>query len=125
MSDKNYTLAMKIRNIILSTFPSLDINVYFDNELKEYIISTRNKEYYYSENYGKLISEINNNILWCQGIFNFYFILDEGEKEFDMLTNVMSFSFNNEILFKPWARDTSNLLLIEKHNNTDNYSLAA
>ena len=125
MVDKNYTLAMKIKNEILSNFPSLDINVYFDNESVEYFISTRNKEQYYSDEYGKLVFKINQKYLWGQGIFNFYFILDESKKETDKLANFISFSTNNEIHYISWDINNTNSLLIDEHTCMDSFALAA
>jgi hypothetical protein len=125
MINKNYTLALKIKNMILSTFPSLDICIYFDDELNEYIISTRNKEIYYSNEYGKLVFEINQEILWEQGIFNFYFILDESERESDKLAKGISFSQRNEVHYTSWVINNTHSLTIDRYDGIENYSLAA
>ena len=123
MADKNYTLAIKIKNMILSSFPYLDINIYFDNESNEYFISTRNKEQYYSEGYGMLVFEINQNILWGQGIFNFHFVLEE--READKLAKSISFSANNETRYTSWDISSTHTLLVTKHAEADGFALAA
>jgi len=82
MFDKNSALAIMIKNTILSNFLYADIEISFDKEQNEYYISTRNKELYYSEAYGMLVFDIEQNILWKQGIFNFFFILEEGRSKY-------------------------------------------
>ena len=69
-------------NKILSNFIHADIEIIFDKERNEYFISTRNKELYYSEAFGMLVLKISQN-LWKRGIFNFYFILDVRDREFN------------------------------------------
>ena len=82
MFDRNSALALVVKNIILTSFLDADIEIVFDKEQGEYYISTRNRELYYSEAYSMLILDINQNILWKQGIFNFYFILEEGRSKY-------------------------------------------
>ena len=75
MFNNDDSLALEIKNTISINFIHANIEIIFDKERNEYFISTRNKELYYSEEYGMLVLEISQN-LWKQGIFNFYFILD-------------------------------------------------
>jgi len=100
--DKNYSLAVKIKNLILRDFPYADINIVYDKGLNEYFISTNDEKLYYSEAYGMLILTINTDILWGQGIFNFYFILDVQEHELGKMTKKITFSPTDEINYKTW-----------------------
>jgi hypothetical protein len=124
MLNNNNALALSIKNIILTNFLHADIEIIFDKEQNEYFISTRNKELYYSEGYGMLMLEISKDILWKQGIFNFYFILDERNHEFDKMTKNLTFSLANEIIYKTWDVNKPSLF-VGKHIDVDNYSLAA
>ena len=125
MFDKNYALAMDIKNKILTNIMYADIDIFFDKEQNEYFISTRNKELYYSEAYGKLIFEINQDILWGQGIFNFYFILDTRAREFDNASKETIFFLQNENLYKSWDVKNTHSLFAGKYTDMDNFSLAA
>jgi hypothetical protein len=100
----NNALALTIKNNILANFPFADIEIIFDKELGEYFISTRNKELYYSEAYGMLIFEINQNILWKQGIFNFFFILDERDHEINKLSQDITVSLSDEVHYETAER---------------------
>jgi len=123
LSDYN-ALALEIKNIILTNFLNADIEIIFDKEQNEYFISTRNKELYYSEAYGMLILDISQNILWGQGIFNFYFILDIREHKSNEMTKNITFSLTGETSYKTW--DVNKLsLFIDKHIDMDIFSLAA
>jgi hypothetical protein len=88
MLNNDNNLALIIKNIILTAFLHADIEVNFDKERNEYFISTRDKDLYYSEAYGLLILDIEQNILWKQGRFNFYFILDVRGRGFDKMTEM-------------------------------------
>jgi hypothetical protein len=124
MLNNNDSLVSAIKNIILTNFPYAGTEVIFDKEQNEYFISTRNKELYYSEAYGMLILEINKNTLWEQGIFNIYFILDVRDKEFDKMTEQITFSFMDETAYKTWDVNKTSLS-VDKHIDTHNFSLAA
>jgi len=100
--DRNDALAMTIKNKILLTFPYADIDITLDKEQNEYSISTSNEELYHSEAYGALVMDIKMNILWKQNIYNFYFILDVRDREFDRITNKITFSPTDEINYKTW-----------------------
>ena len=127
MFNENYGLAMEIRRKILSRFINADINIIFDKEQDEYFISTRNEELYYSEKYGQLVFEINQSILWGQGIFNFYFILDRREREFSEIVKEVSFSLQAKIPYTSWNIDDTAVhrLSVDRHINMNNSSLAA
>ena len=90
-SDDNY-LALKLKNLIESRFPYADIKISFNKDFGEYFISTRNKELYYSEDYLMLLFEIDNDILWEQGKFNFFFTLNQRGPEYDFMANSIIFS---------------------------------
>jgi len=125
MFDKNYTLALKIKNLILINFPYAGINVFHDSTLNEYFISTQNKELYYSDEFGKLILEINQNMLWGQGIFNFYFILDVRENELDRVAKIITLASVNEVRYMPWEVNNTPILHSDKLIGIENSSLAA
>jgi Rps23 Pro-64 3,4-dihydroxylase Tpa1-like proline 4-hydroxylase len=91
MLNNNYALALAIKNIILTNFLHADIEITFDKEQDEYFISTQNKEIYYSQAYGMLLLEINQNILWKQGIFNFHFTLNVKPSQPEELVRKMTF----------------------------------
>jgi len=120
----NNALALAIKKIILTKFLDANIKITFDKEQNEYFISTRNRELYYSEAYGMLVLEINQNILWKQGIFNFYFILDVRKHKFDKITKNITFSLADEIVYKPWGVKKQSLF-IDTHISVNDFSLAA
>ena len=124
MFNNDDSLALEIKNKILTRFIHADISVFFDKERNEYFISTRNKELYYSEGYGMLVLEISQN-LWGRGVFNFYFILDVRDHEFNKTANEISFSLKNEIHYILWDVSNTPPLIVDKYTGTDNYSLAA
>ena len=105
MFSKNDSLALTIKNKILSNFINANIEVIFDKEQDEYFISTRNKELYYSEEYGMLVLEINQN-LWKQGIFNFYFILDLRLNPFENMVKDTLFTSKETNSFTQWNLHT-------------------
>ena len=125
MFDKNCVLAADIKNKILSRFIDAEINIFFDKERNEYFISTRDKDLYYSEEFGMLVFEINQGILWKQGIFNFYFILDLREREFINAADKISFSRKNETAYASWDINSAPRIFADKHIDTGNFSLAA
>jgi len=98
-------VALEIKNIILTNFFHADIEIIFDKERNEYFISTRNKELYYSEPYGMLILEINQNILWKQGFFNFFFILDSRRNPLENMAKNTLFT-SEETSFTQWNLHT-------------------
>lgn len=124
MVDKNDTLAIKIKNLILSNFPHANINIFFDKEQSEYFISTSNEELYHSEAYGTLVMEIKMNILWKQNIYNFYFILDIRDRIFDNITEKITFLLEDETIYKTWDVNNSSSF-VDKHINISDFSLAA
>jgi len=120
----NYNaLAMEIKNIILANFIHADIEIIFDKERNEYFISTRNRELYYSEAYGMLILEINQNILWKQGVFNFYFILDLRPNQFEDMAKDALFTSEETSFFAQWDLHTHTVS--EDDHFVYNYPLAA
>jgi hypothetical protein len=124
MFDNDNSLALEIKNKILDRFIHANTSVFFDKEHNEYFISTRNKELYYSEEYGMLVLEISEN-LWRQGKFNFYFIFDARSHEFDRATKEISLSPENEILYASWGVNNTSFVFVDEYINTDNFSLAA
>jgi hypothetical protein len=122
--NNDNTLALTIKNKILTTFLHADIEINFDKEQNEYFISTRDKDLYYSEAYGLLILDIKQNILWKQGKFNFYFILDVRERDFDKMTEKTTFSHTDEINYKTWEVNKPSLF-IDKYVDMDNFPLVA
>jgi len=124
MLENDNLLAFNIKNKIESDFINAKINIIYDKEQNEYFISTRDKDLYYSESYGLLILDIKQNILWKQGKYNFYFILDAQEQEFDKLSKKITFTLKNEIDYKPWNVKKT-LIIVDKHIDTENFSLVA
>ena len=125
MFDNGGFIALKIKNKILSHFIHADINIVFDKEQNEYFISTRDRELYHSETYGKLVLEINQNILWGQGIFNFYFVLDSRGREFDKTVKEILFSIKKEVSYTAWNVNHTSALFVDKHIATNDPSKAA
>ncbi|MDR1836641.1 MAG: hypothetical protein LBQ89_03180 [Treponema sp.] len=115
-------LALEIKNIILTNFFHADIEIIFDKERNEYFISTRNKELYYSESYGMLILEINQNILWKQDFFNFYFILDLRRNPLENMAKNILFT-SEETSFTQWNLHTQTVP--DDNHFIYNYPLAA
>jgi hypothetical protein len=124
MFENDNFLAGSIRNIILSNFINANIDIIYDKGQNEYFISTRDKNLYYSEAYGLLILDIKQNILWKQGKFNFYFILDVRERDFDKMTEKTTFSHTDEISYKTWEVNKPSIF-IDKYVDTDNFPLVA
>jgi hypothetical protein len=124
MFENDNFLASTIRNIILSHFIYADIDIIYDKEQNEYYISTRNRDLYYSEAYGLLILDIKQNILWKQGKFNFYFILDIRGREFVTITEKIIFSHTDEIKYKTWDINKTPLF-VDSHIDIYNFPLAA
>lgn len=125
MYNKDFVLALEIKNKILSHFVQADVDIFYDKEQDEYFISIRDKELYNSEEYGKLVFEINENILWGQGIFNFYFILDTRDCGFEKTTKEISFSLQDEIQYTSWIVNNTHSLFVDKHFDLNDSSLAA
>ena len=125
MFDKNNALAIKIKNTILSNFLYADIEISFDKEQNEYYISTRNKELYYSEAYGMLVFDIEQNILWKQGIFNFYFILEEGHNKYKKMADVMSVAREESGSYSVWNTYSTGNLTFDNNIELSNFYLAA
>ena len=65
----------KVKNILLSNFPSIHVTVYLDDGYGVYSIN--NKSVYYSQEYLMLVTDINCNILYPRGIYNTLFVCDE------------------------------------------------
>ena len=124
MFSNDDILVIKIKNKIQARFPQSNIEIRFDKELNEYFISTRNKELYYSDEYGMLIFEIDSEILWKQNKFNFYFVLNERYNGLNMLINKLSFSYKINDNYIDWNINKPNIF-IERYNDTNNFSLAA
>jgi len=124
MFDKNYLLAIEIKNMILTNFYYVDINIIYDKGLDEYFISTHDENLYYSEPYGMLILAINQDILWKQGYFNFYFILDKTIHNINIAEEI-SFERKYTDSYSLWGvRDTDNIQ-IESDIEFSDFSLAA
>jgi hypothetical protein len=101
MFSKNDSLALEIKNKILTNFIQANIEIVYDKEQNEYFISTRNKDLYYSEAYGLFTLEISQG-LWEQGIFNFHFILDVKPSQFEDMEKCMSFDVKEMATFTSW-----------------------
>jgi len=126
MFDENFALAIEIKNKIVSHFINADITISSDKGQNEYFISTRNKELYYSEEYGRLIFEINQDI-WSQGIFNFYFIVGNRGCEFSEIVKEISFSPQTTIPYTSWDIDSDAIhyLSVNRSNDMNNLLLVA
>jgi len=123
MFNNNNALALEIKNIILNNFIQADIEIIFDKERNEYFISTRDKELYYSEAYGMLILEINQNILWRRGVFNFYFILDLRPNQFENMIKDTLFTSKETSFSAQWNPRTD--AVSKDIHFIHNYPLAA
>jgi len=106
MFSKNDSLALEIKNKILTNFIQANTEIVFDREQNEYFISTRNKDLFYSEAYGLFTLEINQG-LWEQGIFNFYFILDVKPNQFEDMEKRFSFDPKETDTFTSWCSQAS------------------
>jgi len=125
MFDNGNFVALEIKNKIRSHFIDADINIVFDKEQNEYFVSTQNRELYYSEEYGKLVLEISQSLLWGQGIFNFYFVLDSSGREFDKTVKEILFSLKREVTYTAWNVNASSALFVDKHVDVNDSSMAA
>jgi hypothetical protein len=125
MFNKNNALILEIKNRILKKLINADIEVYLDREQNEYFIVTHNKDLYNSEAYGMLVLEINQNILWKQGIFNFYFILDVRANELGIMAENMSFSQEKTYPYELWNISNTHEFAVCKNIALDDFSLAA
>jgi len=121
MFNENNALVIEIKNKILLQFIDAEIDIFYDKDQDEYFISTRNKELYYSDDYGKLIYEINQGDLWVNGIFNIYFILREN----DTSVKEMSFSVDKETVYTSWNVDKTQAFNTDKMYYFNDNSLAA
>jgi hypothetical protein len=125
MFNNNNALGLEIKNKILEKFINADLEVYMDREQNEYFIVTHNKELYYSEAYGMLVLEINQNILWKQGIFNFYFILDVRANELGIMAKNMSFSQEKTYPYELWSVSNTHEFAVGNDIALNDFSLAA
>lgn len=125
MVDNNHALAIMIKNKIQTHFINAGVNIIFDKERNEYFISTRNRDLYYSQAYGILILEINQNTLWGRGIFNFYFTLDEKQDHLEKMAEQTSFDRKESKHYEMWGVHNTHILFVDNHVVPGDYSLAA
>jgi hypothetical protein len=125
MFDSKNGLAITIKNILLTHFPCAEIDIIFDKEQNEYFISTRDEKLYYSEEYGMLIMEIKLNLLWDNGIFNFFFILDSTPIQVEKLFDSISFSQKEITPDFYWNIGNNNVLSVKDNIESNNLFLAA
>jgi hypothetical protein len=125
MFDKAYFLAMEAKNKLQARFMRTDIGVVFDKERGEYFICARDKDLYYSKEYGMLAMEISRDLLE-RGATNFYFILDSGAwREFDKTAEGMSFYVNTAVSYAHWDIKSSRVVAADSHADCGDFSLAA
>jgi hypothetical protein len=72
-----------------------------------------------------LVFEINQNILWKQGIFNFYFILDIRTNDPKIMTKNMSFSQEETYTYVLWDINKAHEFAVGNNIEVDDFSLAA
>jgi hypothetical protein len=72
-----------------------------------------------------LVFEINQNILWKQGIFNFYFILDIRTNDPKIMTKNMSFSQEETYTYVLWDVNKTHEFVVGNNIELDDFSLAA
>jgi hypothetical protein len=125
MFDKNYSLAVEIKNLILSFFYYADIDIVYDNDLDEYFITTRDEKLYYSEAYGMLVLAINQGILWKYGNFNFYFILDNKPARQKNTVEKISFEQKEAGSYFSWGVYNTDNMRIEGGAEFSDYYLVA
>jgi hypothetical protein len=124
MFDKYYSLAIEIKNMILSNLYYDDINIIYDDELDEYFISIHDENLYYSESYAMLVLKINQDILWKQGYFNFYFILDKTIHNINIAEKI-SFERKDADFDSLWGVHDTDNIQIESDIEFSDFSLAA
>ena len=85
----------KIKNILLSNFPSIHVTVYLDDGYIVYSIN--NKDVYYSQEYLMLVTDINCNILYPRGIYNTLFVCDEQAQNKPLRLRLSRVILSNEV----------------------------
>lgn len=79
-----------IKKFILSSYPSLNIEIIYNNDEDEcYFVKIDNKQTYYSDDYQKLIVSLKRS-LWARNINNYYFIYEEQQPDVSLFENIKS-----------------------------------